>query len=39
MFLYIITDYDVWFIVRKRSVSSRLLVPQYGNITLMTCYE
>jgi len=38
MFYFIIMDYDVWFIVRNSSVSSHLLVPQYGSLISMTCF-
>ena len=35
--LFIITDYGVRFIVTNSSVGSHLLVPQYGNLTCITC--
>jgi hypothetical protein len=33
VYFFIITDYDVQFIVGNSSVGSRLLVPWYGNFT------
>ena len=35
---FIITDYDVWFIVRDGSVSLHLLIPLYGYLTFRTSF-
>jgi len=37
--LFIITDYDVRFIAKRSSVGSHLLVPQYGNVTIVTLFD
>jgi len=34
-----ITDYDVRFIAGNSSVRLHLLVPYYGNLTFMTCFD
>ena len=38
MFLFIITYYDVRFIVRDGCIGLRLLVPQYGYLVFLTCF-
>jgi len=32
-------DYNARFFVRNSSISSHLLVPQYGNRTCVTCFD
>jgi len=36
--LFIITDYDVWFVVGDSSVSLYMLIPQYGYLASLTCF-
>jgi hypothetical protein len=38
-YFFSIADHDVRFIVRNSSVGSHLLVPLYGNLTSMTCFD
>ena len=38
MFSFIITNYNVQFVVRNGSVSLNLLIPQYGYIASLACF-
>jgi hypothetical protein len=36
--LFIITNYNVWFVVRNGSVSLNLMIPQYGYGASLACF-
>jgi hypothetical protein len=35
---FVISDYNVWFVVGDGSISLYLLIPQYGYLTPFTCF-
>ena len=36
--VFIIMNYNVWFVVRNGSVSLNLLIPQYGYVASLACF-